>query len=128
MGQMGSLGSLPAVHSSPRQGRNPFAVQTGPLCAKLVGEAMDRGARKLSVRRAAGKGTLLGGEMPHEIEDVFRSAGVSLFPEKRNDLTTECSCPDPVNPCKHIAAVYYLLGEEFDRDPFLIFQLRGISL
>ena len=31
----------------------------------------------------------------------------------------------PVNPCKHIAAVYYLLGERFDEDPFLIFHLRG---
>src|SRR5205085_1140460 len=43
------------------------------------------------------------------------------------DLTTECSCPDWSNPCKHIAAVYYLLGEEFDRDPFLLFKLRGLS-
>src|SRR4030095_5581977 len=38
-----------------------------------------------------------------------------------------CSCPDNANPCKHVAAVYYLLGEEFDRDPFLIFQLRGME-
>jgi uncharacterized Zn finger protein len=43
------------------------------------------------------------------------------------DLKTECSCPDWSNPCKHIAAVYYLLGEEFDRAPFLIFKLRGMS-
>src|SRR5206468_289734 len=40
---------------------------------------------------------------------------------------TACSCPDWSNPCKHIAAVYYLLGEEFDRDPFLIFRLRGLD-
>jgi len=52
---------------------------------------------------------------------------VKLFPEKLQDLQTNCSCPDWSNPCKHIAAVYYLLGEEFDRDPFLIFKLRGIS-
>jgi len=40
---------------------------------------------------------------------------------------TECSCPDWSNPCKHIAAVYYLLGEQFDAEPFLIFRLRGKS-
>src|SRR5262249_36393738 len=40
---------------------------------------------------------------------------------------TECSCPDNANPCKHISAVYYLLGEQFDADPFLLFQLRGRS-
>jgi uncharacterized Zn finger protein len=70
---------------------------------------------------------LLAGEMPQDIEQAFKNVGLSLFPEKLKDLTTECSCPDWSNPCKHIAAVYYLLGEEFDRDPFLLFKLRGMS-
>lgn len=70
---------------------------------------------------------LLAGEMPDDIEDVFRQQNVSLFPVKLKDLQTSCSCPDWSNPCKHIAAVYYLLGEEFDRDPFLIFRLRGMD-
>lgn len=70
---------------------------------------------------------LLAGEMPQDIEPVFQEAGLSLFPTKLRDLKTACSCPDSSNPCKHIAAAYYLLGEEFDRDPFLIFTLRGLS-
>jgi uncharacterized Zn finger protein len=70
---------------------------------------------------------LLAGEMPQDIEQVFTEAGLSLFPTKKGDLQTSCSCPDPSNPCKHIAAVYYLLGEEFDRDPFLLFRLRGLD-
>ncbi len=70
---------------------------------------------------------LLAGEMPHDIEEVFKDAKLSLFPERLKDLKTECSCPDWSNPCKHIAAVYYLLGEEFDRDPFLLFTLRGMN-
>jgi uncharacterized Zn finger protein len=65
--------------------------------------------------------------MPEDVEEAFKGTGVSLFPARRAELATECSCPDWANPCKHIAAVYYLLGEEFDRDPFLIFQLRGLS-
>ena len=64
--------------------------------------------------------------MPEDIEEVFKAIGVSLFPRRLGDLRTACSCPDSSNPCKHIAAVYYLLGEEFDRDPFLIFRLRGM--
>jgi len=68
---------------------------------------------------------LLAGEMPQEIEEAFKAAGVNLFPEKRQELVTSCSCPDPSNPCKHIAAVYYILGEQFDEDPFLLFRLRG---
>ncbi|MBE2295885.1 MAG: SWIM zinc finger family protein [Phycisphaerales bacterium] len=70
---------------------------------------------------------LLAGEMPNDIEEVFRAEGLSLFPKAHGDLKTECSCPDWSNPCKHIAAVYYLLGEAFDQDPFLMFRLRGME-
>ncbi|MDH7485368.1 MAG: SWIM zinc finger family protein [Anaerolineae bacterium] len=70
---------------------------------------------------------LLNGEMPPDIEQVFEAVKVPLFPTSKGDLQTECSCPDWANPCKHIAAVYYLLGERFDEDPFLLFELRGRS-
>jgi uncharacterized Zn finger protein len=70
---------------------------------------------------------LLNGEMPAEIDQVFEAVKVPLFPAARGDLKTDCSCPDWANPCKHIAAVYYLLGERFDEDPFLMFELRGRS-
>ena len=68
---------------------------------------------------------LLSGEMPQNIEDAFGEAKISLFPTSVKDLATDCSCPDWANPCKHIAAVYYLMAERFDEDPFLIFKLRG---
>lgn len=71
--------------------------------------------------------SLLAGRMPPDVEEAFEAAGLSLFPKRREDLRTSCTCPDWSNPCKHIAAVYYLLGEEFDRDPFLIFRLRGLD-
>ncbi len=70
---------------------------------------------------------LLAGAMPDTIEDVFRSINVPLFPTTRQDLLTSCSCPDWANPCKHVAAVYYILAEQFDEDPFLLFKLRGRS-
>jgi uncharacterized Zn finger protein len=68
---------------------------------------------------------LLAGEMPTNIEEAFHAVHISLFPIAISDLETDCSCPDWANPCKHIAAVYYLLAEHFDEDPFLIFKLRG---
>jgi len=68
---------------------------------------------------------LLAGEMPQNIEEAFKSAGMSLFPVSSKDIKTDCSCPDSANPCKHIAAVYYILAEEFDRDPFMLFNMRG---
>ncbi len=68
---------------------------------------------------------LLDGTMPQDIESIFDAAHISLFPKTMDEIGTVCSCPDAANPCKHIAAVYYLLGEQFDIDPFLIFTLRG---
>ena len=68
---------------------------------------------------------LLAGEMPESIEAVFTQSGLSLFPFTLNEVRSRCSCPDKANPCKHIAAVYYRLGERFSEDPFIIFQLRG---
>lgn len=68
---------------------------------------------------------LLAGEMPDNIEDAFQTAGVSLFPLRPGDLTTSCSCPDWANPCKHVAATHYILGDRFDDDPFLLFRMRG---
>ena len=68
---------------------------------------------------------LLAGEMPEDIERAFSAAGTSLFPSSANEMKTACSCPDWSNPCKHLAAVFYLIGEEFDRDPLLLFVVRG---
>jgi len=70
--------------------------------------------------------TLLAGEMPGDIEEIFEELGLSLYPKNEQDLVTSCTCPDTANPCKHLAAVYLLLGEEFDRDPFLLFTMRGM--
>jgi uncharacterized Zn finger protein len=76
-------------------------------------------------QRAIFSAKLLAGEMPHNIEEVFTANGLSLFPFAKFDIRSKCSCPDPANPCKHIGAVYYLLGDRFDEDPFVLFQLRG---
>lgn len=68
---------------------------------------------------------LLSGDMPKDIEDVFDQLGLPLFPSEIGDLSLDCSCPDWEVPCKHLAAVCYLLAETFDEDPFAILAWRG---
>ena len=68
---------------------------------------------------------LLAGEMPREIEEVFGECGTSLFPSRAGDLDMRCSCPDWEVPCKHLAAVCYVLAEAFDADPFQMLAWRG---
>ncbi|MBE9193220.1 SWIM zinc finger family protein [Gloeocapsopsis crepidinum LEGE 06123] len=76
-------------------------------------------------QRAIFAAKLLAGEMPPNIEEVFTLNGLSLFPFTLSEVRSKCSCPDKANPCKHIAAVYYQLGDRFSEDPFVLFQLRG---
>ncbi len=70
---------------------------------------------------------LLMNEMPDTIEDAFSGLGLHLLPHSERDFVTNCSCPDWANPCKHIAGVYYLLASALDQDPFVMFELRGLS-
>ncbi|CAI8044144.1 Uncharacterized protein Rv2102 [Geodia barretti] len=120
-----SLGSrLARGRSYARRGQRPYRVSIG--VATLPGPDWQRLQAALA-ERPVFAASLLAGRMPENIEDVFGDVGLSLFPARESDLETDCSCPDYANPCKHIAAVYLLLGEEFDRDPFLIFRMRGIE-
>ncbi len=71
--------------------------------------------------------SLLAGEMPQGLDETFREAGASLYPKVPKELQTHCDCPDWANPCKHVAAVCYVMAEALDRDPWLLFDLRGKS-
>lgn len=97
------------------------SIQVPPL-----GRAEWRQVATAIAAQSAFAARLLAGEIPQDIETAFQAAGVPLFPTGAQDLRTACSCPDWSNPCKHVAAVYYLIGEEIDRDPFLLFRLRGM--
>ena len=76
-------------------------------------------------QKARWSAQLLAGVMPQDIERAFAASGKRLFPFKLQEVRSECTCPDKVNPCKHVSAVYYLMGERFSEDPFVLFQMRG---
>ena len=49
-----------------------------------------------------------------------------LFPAPR-EIQLSCSCPDWAGMCKHVAAVMYGVGARLDRQPELLFVLRGVD-
>ena len=67
------------------------------------------------------------GRLPPQIEDFFAPSGRRLLPQHAEDLEFSCSCPDRVALCKHLAATAYLFAERLDRDPWLMFLMRGRS-
>lgn len=108
------------------QGTDPEPYELSIWLDAFTSEDWDNVIETLS-EKAIYVAKLLAGEMPDNIESVFAANGLSLFPFTLGEVHSRCSCPDPANPCKHIAAVYYLLGDRFSADPFVLFQLRGKS-
>jgi uncharacterized Zn finger protein len=84
-----------------------------------------RAVEQALAARAVFRARLLAGEMPAEIEEIFAACGTPLFPRSARDLVMACSCPDWEVPCKHLAAVCYVLAEAFDVDPFGMLAWRG---
>src|SRR2546427_12290180 len=124
-GQVISIDVEPGIVKAKVQGTQPRPYAIKIKLKPLSDNDWDRVTEAMA-SQAIFAAKLLAGEMPTEIEEAFDEVNVALFPTAETDLDTDCSCPDWANPCKHIAAVYYLLAERFDEDPFLIFKLHGL--
>jgi uncharacterized Zn finger protein len=140
----GMSGRLARGRNYARQGQViGFDLSPGKVTAKVQGSRARPYSVRLGVRKLTGaqwravqdrlaaqalfRAKLLAGEMPAEIEEVFLDCGTPLFPETAADLDMDCSCPDWGVPCKHVAAVCYVLAEAFDADPFAMLAWRGRS-
>ena len=121
------------VEAKVRGSVNPyFGVYKEPLyTTKIEFEQISRSKWNAVIAVIASKASLISrlllNEIPDNIEDSFQLLDVNLLPRSGKDFKTSCSCPDYSNPCKHIAGVHYLIAAELDNDPFLLFELRGIS-
>ncbi len=98
------------------------SIEIKPISTQHWSKGIKRMATKASV-----VSKLLLNEVPDNIEDCFANLDAHLLPHSSKDFKTNCSCPDYANPCKHIAGVYYLVASQLDEDPFLLFELRGLS-
>jgi uncharacterized Zn finger protein len=123
-GQVLEIDVEPGIALAKVQGTRftPYRVRIRP---SAFSEHQWRRAEKAIAARALTLARLLAGEMPDDIEEVLAGAKLSLLPSAYGELRASCDCPDEANPCKHTAAVYYVLAERFDADPFALFTLRG---
>ena len=111
--------SARVIGSHRRYYRVDIAVRTlAPTEWEQVAEAI--------AAKAAHAAALLDGELDPGIVDDVAQVDVRLLPGA-GDLRPDCSCPDWAEPCKHEAAVCYLVAAELDRDPFVLFLLRGMA-
>ncbi|HFC01395.1 MAG TPA: helicase SNF2, partial [Phaeodactylibacter sp.] len=71
---------------------------------------------------------LLNRELPPNLNRLCEENEIHIFPHDWGDLEGNCSCPDWAIPCKHMASVLYLVANEIDKNPFLVFQLHDFDL
>lgn len=115
----GSINPYFGVYKEPTYN---ISIEITPIAKTRWSEAIQKLSSKASI-----VSRLLLNEVPENIEDTFSDLGLHLLPHSRKDFKTQCSCPDSANPCKHIAGVYYLVASQLDHNPFLLFELRGLS-
>jgi uncharacterized Zn finger protein len=115
----GSINPYFGVYKEPTYN---ISIEITPIPKTRWNEVIQKLSSKASV-----VSRLLLNEVPENIEDTFADMGLHLLPHSSKDFKTKCSCPDYANPCKHIAGVYYLVASQLDNNPFLLFELRGLS-
>ena len=115
----GSINPYFGVYKEPRY---KTTIEITPIAKTSWSKAI-----KYISSKASFVSKLLMNEVPDNIDDAFANLGLHLLPYSQKDFTTKCSCPDWANPCKHIAGVYYLVASQLDNDPFILFELRGLS-
>lgn len=71
---------------------------------------------------------LLNRELDPEILSIAEKHGIQVFPRRWDDFKMSCNCPDWAVPCKHLAAVIYMVSREIDSNPFLVFEMHNINL
>lgn len=126
-GRVPSLEIKGTTVTAPVQGRRRH-----PYRVKVSLPPFTKGERKRILRAVSSNpfvlGELLNGQLPQEIYKLAKKHYIDLLPKDWNSLNGTCSCPDWAVPCKHLAAVIYLLANEIDKNPFLIFRLHGMDL
>ena len=123
-GHVSHFGVKPGEIEARVHGRKTYNVTLG--LPALTSAQWDKALARIA-QESRFVASLLAGEMPQGLDETFREAGASLYPRVPKELQTHCDCPDWANPCKHVAAVCYVMAEALDRDPWLLFDLRGKS-
>ena len=123
-GQIGGLQVQPGQAAARIGGANGTALQprlaVRPLSAREWATAAEALLAAPDLVAA-----LDAGDLPPAAAGVLAEAGVALLPGG-GDVDSDCGCTER-QPCRHVAALCYLLAEHLERDPWLLPLLRGRS-
>ena len=124
-GAVGDLTLAAGLVSAPVQGSRSTPYRVSIRVAQFSAPEWERVLDALAAE-IGHVAALVDGELSPSVADDVRSTGLDLLPGP-GELQCRCSCPDWAEPCKHAAAVCYLVADSLDEDPFGVLLLRGRS-
>jgi uncharacterized Zn finger protein len=122
-GSVGDLVLAPGEVRAQVQGRKSTPYEVRIRVRRFADDEWDQVLETISAQLGHAA-AMLDGELPPEIADDVAAAGLDLLPGA-GEVGPRCSCPDDADPCKHSAAVCYLVADALDADPFAALLLRG---
>lgn len=128
LGQTRTLSIEPGRVTAEVQGRQ-FRPHKAVLEFGTFSDAQWHAVEASMTEQAVYAAKLLAHEVPENIQEVFSSQGLHLYPTLEpgaTDLKVSCTCGHPTPWCKHVVCAALLLAERMDKNAFLIFTLRGL--
>ncbi len=122
-GAVGELVLAPGEARAQVQGRRVSPYDVRVRVRRFTDDEWDQVLDAISAQlgRAA---AMLDGDLPPQVAGDVAAAGLDLLPGA-GEVGPRCTCPDDADPCKHSAAVCYLVADALDADPFTVLLLRG---
>ncbi|SEF20791.1 Uncharacterized conserved protein, contains Zn finger domain [Amycolatopsis pretoriensis] len=109
------------VDAEVRDGR-PYRVRIG---LTAFGKTEWAAITHALAAKASATVLLLSGELPRDVEEIFKALRLPLFPSSAREVSLDCTCPAAEVPCGHLNAVFSALVARVDDDPFTVLALRG---
>jgi uncharacterized Zn finger protein len=122
-GSVGQLVLAPGEVRAQVQGRKTVPYEVRIRVRRFADDEWDRVLEAISAQLGHAA-AMLDGELPPEVAADVAAAGLDLLPAA-GEVGPRCTCPDDADPCKHSAAVCYLVADALDADPFAVLLLRG---
>lgn len=90
--------------------------------------AIQESIRSLIVSSPSILSALINKQLPSTLLEKLNDYNIKLFPADWSEVDASCDCPDWAVPCKHIAAVIYLICVAIDNNPFVVFSIHDCDL
>lgn len=122
-GDVGAISVAPgSLLAAVREGDDAWTVE---VAVPVLDDPSLRALVDVVSAEAGRIAALLDGDLSHQLVEHADEAGAELLPYG-GELSATCTCDHYLDPCAHAIAVLLQAGWLVDRDPLVLFAVRGL--